>query len=100
MIRLHADVEDAYAKLLGPEDFERFEAEGEVPVIRDAQRGYEAFDRLALTDLPAVLETLVMLEQEHAQRQREESERKKAERRNRERVRANERRKRKKLGEW
>ncbi len=100
MVRLFSEVDDAYARFVGLEECERFETKGEVPVIRDGRRGYEALDSLTLKDLPAILDTLVVLEAEHEQGKREESERKAAERRERERVRAKERRKLKKLGEW
>ncbi len=101
MARLLYKVDDAYEKFLGPEEGKRFETKGEVPVIRnDYRRGYEPLDSLRLRDLPAILDTLVVLEAEYEQGKREESERKAAERRARERVRAKERRKLKKLGEW
>ncbi len=100
MVRLLSRVEDAYGKFLGPEEGKRFETKGDVPVIRNGYRGYEPFDNLRLRDLPAILDTLVVLEAEYEQGKREESERKAAERRARERVRAKERRKLKKLGEW
>ena len=79
---------------------ERYEREGEVPVIRNGVRGYEALDGLTLADLPAVLDALVVLEEEDRERERAEKERRDAERKRRERVRAKERRKLKALGEW
>ncbi len=94
------EVERAYEEFATPEDNERAETRGEVPVIRDGQRGYEELHSLTLRDLPIILDTLVVLEEEYQQREREESERKSAERKERERVRAKERRRLKKLGEW
>jgi hypothetical protein len=100
MVRLSYEVWRAYSELIGPEDDDRFETLGRVPVIRDGQRGYEPLEILMLKDLPAILDTLMVLEEEYRQREREESERKVAERKERDRVRAKERRKLKKLGEW
>jgi hypothetical protein len=97
---LSASVEDAYSRLLPEEEWERFETEGEVPLIREGRRTHKALARLTLRDLPAVLDSLVVLEEDHRRREREEIERKAAERKTRERVRARERRKLKKLGEW
>jgi hypothetical protein len=100
MMRLFSGVDFAYERFLEEEEGERLETKGEVPVIRSGHREYEALDSLKLRDLPAILDTLVVLEEEQKQRKREESERKAAERRARERVRAKERRKLKKLGAW
>jgi hypothetical protein len=100
MLRLQYDVEWAYSELIGPEDVERFESAGEVPVIRASRRGYERLKNLTLKDLPAVLDTLVVLEEERGREEAEERERKTTERKERERVRAKERRMLKKLGEW
>jgi hypothetical protein len=102
LMSLAATVEDAYAQLIAFEDSEgeRFEEKGEVPVIRDGRRVYEPLDKLTLRDLPVILDTLVVLEEEHKEREREEAERVHAERKKRDRVRAKERRKLKKLGEW
>jgi hypothetical protein len=102
MVTLCAAVDEGYAKLLeGDEDaWRRCEVEGEVPVIREGQKAYEPLEALTLRDLPAILDTFVVLEEEYQQREREESERKAAERKDRERVRAKERRKLKRLGEW
>ncbi len=97
---LAAYVEDAYARVLPEEEWESFETRGEVPLIRDGQRNREALNRFTLRDLPAILDTIVVLEEDHQRRVREEAERKAAERKRRERVRAKERRKLKKLGEW
>jgi hypothetical protein len=69
-------------------------------VIRDGQRGYEPLETLMLKDLPVVLETLVVLEEERKQREGEKAERMAEERKARRRVRDRERRQRKKLGEW
>jgi len=91
---LYANVEAAY------EEVERLEATGEVVVIRDGKRGHERLEALTLRDLPAVLETLVILEAEHEERKRARSVAFCSERKERERVRAKERRKLKKLGEW
>jgi hypothetical protein len=100
MMRLAAEVQNAYSELIAPEDDERFEVQGRVPVIRDGQKGYEPLETLMLKDLPVVLETLVVLEEEHKQREGEEAERMAEERKARRRVRDRERRQRKKLGEW
>jgi len=100
MVGLSAEVEEAYARLLSEDDWERFETEGEVPLIREEQRTHIALDLLTLRDLPGILDTLVDLEEDHRRRERDEAERKAAERKTRERVRARERRKLKKLGEW
>jgi hypothetical protein len=72
----------------------------EVPVIRGGRRGYERLDSLTLADLPTVLNTFVVLEEEQGERNRVKAERKEAERKNRNRIRAKERRKLKALGEW
>ena len=45
-------------------DYDRLEKTGEVPIIRDTQRGYELLDELTLRDLPAVLDTFEVLEEE------------------------------------
>jgi hypothetical protein len=58
------DVLHAYEGLLLLEDRERFEAAGEVPVIRDGCKGYEPLDSLTLADLPAVLDTLAAMDEE------------------------------------
>ena len=103
VMRLAYDIERAYdqwAEWAAPEEYERFETRGEVPVIRGGQRGYEPLETLALKDLPAILDTLVVLEEERRREAAEEKVRRLAERKARERVRAKERRKLKKLGEW
>jgi hypothetical protein len=100
MVRLVAKVEDAYFELLSEEDSERLGETAEVPVIREGVRHYEDIRALTLRDLPAVLDTFVVLEQEREREKLEEAERKAAERKERERVRAKERRKLMKLGEW
>ena len=87
------DVLHAYEDLLSPEDGERYQTAGEVPVIRDGRKGYEHIDSLTLADLPAVLATLAAMDEEAA---RHDAERKRL-RRN---ALARERRKRKKLGEF
>ena len=96
---MSADVEQAYSRLVPEDDWEQFETEGEVPLIREGRRTYKALARLTLRDLPAILDSLVVLEEDHRRRESEEAERKAAERRRRERIRAKERRKLKKLGE-
>jgi hypothetical protein len=97
---LQSDVDRTYEELITLEDYDRLEKTGEVPVIRSGHRGYKLLDELTLRDLPAVLDTFVVLEEEREKEKLEESERKRAERKERERVRAKERRKLKKLGEW
>jgi hypothetical protein len=97
---LLADVDWTYGELIGPEDSDRLEEAGEVPVIREGVRHYEPIDALTLRDLPAVLDTFVVLEEERKREKLEETERKSAERKERERIRAKERRRLKKLGEW
>jgi len=94
MVRLAGLVESAYEDLLlSEEDGERYERTGEVLVIRDGRRTYEALDGLTLRDLPAVLDTLTVLEEEAKSWG---AEKRKARRRELDR----ERRKRKRLGEW
>ncbi len=100
LIGLSTDVEDAYYRVLPEEEEERFQTKGEVPLIRNGRRTVEDLDRLTLRDLPAILDTLVVLEEEHQRREHEEAERKAAERKKRENLRAKERRKLEKLGEW
>jgi hypothetical protein len=100
LIRLYTDVDSIYEELVSPEDSTRLEETGEVPVLREGIRRYESIDALTLRDLPAVLDTFVVLEEEREREKQEEIERKAAERKERERVRAKERRKLKKLGEW
>ena len=97
---LQSKVERTYEELIALGDYDWLEKTGEVPVIRDTQRGYELLDDLTLRDLPAVLNTFVVLEKDREKEKLEETERKRAERKERERVRAKERRKLKKLGEW
>lgn len=100
MAGLAADIQAIYERLISKEDFERLEVVGKVPVIRGGQRGYEPLKTLALKDLPAILDTFAVLEEERGREDRAERERRAAERKERERVRAKERRKLKKLGEW
>ena len=100
MVGLSSLVEETHWKLLVPEDADRVETTGEVATIRDGQRTYENRASLTLRDLPMVLDTFVVLEEELTQWERDESERRAAERRELERIRAGERRKLKKLGEW
>ncbi len=92
MVGLFRDMQNAYEKLL-PADDTRYEATGRVPVIRDGERGYEPLSTLTLRDLPVVLDTLMVLEEEAGARSAEE-------RKTRRRELERERRKRKKLGEW
>src|SRR3712207_3374847 len=89
-----------YDGLLSEDGNSRWETTGEVPIIRDGQTTYRNVDALTLRDLPAVLDTLVVLEAEAEERWREEEERKAAERKERNRIRAKERRRLRKLGEW
>jgi hypothetical protein len=100
MAHLASDVEVTYEELLSEEDFRRLETTGEVPLIREGQRGFERLDALTLRDLPAILDTFEVLKEELEQRQIAESERKAAARKERERIRSKERRRLKKLGEW
>ncbi len=100
MVGLSLDVEDTYANFVSEEDYERLESLGEVPVIRAGKRTYERLDALTLRDLPVMLDTLLVLEEEAKVRAHGEDERRAAERRARKRARDKERRKRKKLGEW
>lgn len=85
---LAAHVADVYEKLASPEDSARTEATGEVPVIRDGRRGCEPLETLTLKDLPTILDTCAVLDEELKMQELEESERKAAERKERERVRA------------
>jgi hypothetical protein len=100
LFRLWGDLGDIYWELIATEDEDRFEQAGEVPITREGVRHYEPIDKLTLRDLPAVLDTFVVLEEEREREKMEEAERKSAERKERERIRAKERRKLKKLGEW
>ena len=65
MIVLAATIGEGYYKLLGPEDTERMERAGQVPVICDGERAYEPLASLTLADLPAVLEALAVLQEEY-----------------------------------
>ena len=100
MMRLCNEVTDAYEGLLSPEDGERYETAGEVPVIRDGRKGYDPFDSLTLADLPTILDTLAAMDEEVKALEAEEAARRDAERKRRRNARARERRKREKLGEW
>lgn len=93
MVEVFLAVQNAYERLIPPEDDVKYEVLGKVPVVRDGQRGYEPLEILTLKDLPVILDTLMVLEEEYKQREREESERLAAERKERDRVRAKERRK-------
>jgi hypothetical protein len=97
---LQAAVERFYVELLASEDFDRFEKSGEVPVIREDGKRYEPISGLTLRDVPAVLDTIAVLEEQRSHEESEERERKATERRRIERIRAKERRHLKKLGEW
>lgn len=99
LIGLSTDLRNAYGRLVPEEEEERFVTEGKVLLIREGRKSYEELARLTLSDLPAILDALVILEEDHKRREREENERKATERKARERVRAKERRKLKKLGE-
>jgi hypothetical protein len=100
MAGLADQVGELYDGLLSEEGNSRWESTGEVPIIRDGQTTYRDLDTLTLRDLPAVLDTLVVLEVKVEERWREEEERRAAERKERNRIRAKERRRLKKLGEW
>lgn len=93
-------VGDAYFDLLSEADYARGERTGAVPVIRGGVRGHEDLDGLALEDLPAILETLAVLEGEAGARSADEAARLEESRKTRRNARARERRKRKGLGEW
>jgi hypothetical protein len=97
---LQSQVERTYEEFIALGDYDWLEETGEVPVIRNGRRGYKLLDELTLRDLPAVLDTFMVLEEELEKEKLEETERKRAERKERERIRAKERRKLKKLGEW
>ena len=97
------ELDRAYERLLPfdtDEEVDRYQRTAEVPVIRNGYRGYESLDTITLSNLPAILDTLLVLEEEHKQRLREEKERKEGERKERARVLAKERRRRKKIGAW
>jgi len=101
MWRLSASLVDIYFDVfLYEEDAARLEKRGEVPIIRDGQTTYRESDTLTLRDLPAVLDTLVVLDEERKLERAATAERKRAERKERDRIRARERRQLKKLGEW
>jgi len=95
-------VRDSYENLLPFEGEEggRYEEAGEVPVIRDGRRVYEPFASLTLQDMPAILDTLAVLEEEAKSRGAQEAARLEETRKARRRELERERRKRKKLGEW
>ena len=61
---LQSHVERTYEQHIALGDYDWLEKTGEVPVIRDTQRGYELLDELTLSDLPAVLDTFEVLEEE------------------------------------
>jgi hypothetical protein len=50
---LQSEVESTYEGLIATGDYDRLEKTGEVPVIRDTQRGYKLLDELTLRDLPS-----------------------------------------------
>lgn len=103
LMRLAMLVSDAYEALLSEEDGELYEREGKVPMLRDSRgeaRSYVPIDTLTLQDLPVVLDTLVVLEEESKARGAEEIARLEEKRRARRRELDRERRQRKKLGEW
>jgi hypothetical protein len=89
MMGIYGNIGSAYEALLphAPEpDGERFERAGEVPVMRNGRREYERLDDLELTDLPAVLDTLVALQREKDEREGEERGHEHAEKKARRRV--------------
>jgi hypothetical protein len=98
--RLAYLVSEAYDALLSEEEGELYEREGKVPVLRAGRRSYETIDTITLGDLPAVLDTLQVLEEESKARSAEEAARLEDKRKARRRRLDRERRKRKKLGEW
>ena len=73
MANLLPEVDVAYDTVRAPDDEERYVIAGEVPVIRDGQRSYEALESLTLRGLPAILDTLMVLEEEYKQLEREKS---------------------------
>jgi|SRR5215203_3837767 len=92
---------DKYGNLLdGYPDALHWERTGEVPVIRGEEWRYKRLSDLTLSDIPDVLNTLVVLENEERQRKQVEAEIKAEERKNRKRILAKERRQRQKLGEF
>jgi hypothetical protein len=100
LARLAGLVREAYEALLSEEEGELYEREGKVPVLRAGRRSYETIDTITLGDLPAVLDTLQVLEEESKARSAEEAARLADKRKARRRRLDRERRKRKKLGEW
>ena len=72
---LSAHVDDAYRQLLPEEEWTRFETKGEVPLIHEGRRTHKALAHLTLRDLPTILGSLVVLEEDHRRREREETER-------------------------
>jgi hypothetical protein len=50
---LQSKVERTYEELIALGDYDWLEKTGEVPVIRDTQRGYKLLDELTLRDLPS-----------------------------------------------
>ncbi len=90
------DLYYGFLYVLSEEEESCYVTKGEVPIIRDGQTRYRDADTLTLRDLPAVLDTLLVLGAEVEERRRAEAERKAAERKERDRIRARERRQRKK----
>lgn len=82
------------------DEHDTFEGYVEVPVIRGGHYHYERLDSFTLEDLPAILGTFAVLQEERDQREEVRSRAKEEERKRVKRVRAKERRKLKKLGEW
>lgn len=91
---------DTYYGLLSDVDAEWFVGSGEAPVIRGGRRVYEVLAVLTLRDLPVILDTLAVLEEEAKGRGAEEAARLEERRKARRRELDRERRKRKALGEW
>ena len=73
MMSLYRELGNAYYALLLIEEEEgkRFEFEAEVPIIRNGRKVYEPLDGLTLRDLPEILDTLMVLQEESDRRERE-----------------------------
>jgi hypothetical protein len=83
--KLYEDMVWHYGTLVPEEDKDRFETKGEVPLLGEDRKVYVLLEDLTLRDLPAILYTIVVLEEDHWRREREEAEREAAARKARER---------------
>jgi hypothetical protein len=54
-----------YAALVPEQDKDRFETKGEVPLLGEDRKVYVRLEDLTLRDLPAILHTIVVLEEDY-----------------------------------